>query len=80
MTQDISEKKLSVKVTRTRAVASQRAELKKYTPYLNVKVFRPNTTPYPTTPGGCKLECHPSHQIQPLGVVGWGCQTPHISA
>ena len=34
--------------------------------------------PYPTTRGGCKPECHPSYQIQPWGVVGWGCQRPHI--
>ena len=74
------------KVTRTRAVyvSSQCAEprtknnTKKYNAYLNVKVFRPNAPPLPYNPGGCKPECHPSHQIQPLGVVGWGCQTLHI--
>ena len=27
-------------------------KIKKYNPYLNVKVFRPNTTPLPYNPGG----------------------------
>ena len=50
-----------------RGMRTQLRTTRKYNPYmyLNVRVFRSNTTPYPTTLGGCKPECHPSHRIQP---------------